>query len=370
MKQKLFYFILISLLSINTYSQNTVVEQNTRDTIVHKLIVGYKITPPFVIKDKGNLSGVSIDLWETIAHELGYIFEYREYKSSEIEKLLSDVENGVIDISINPTTVTSERIKRVDFTQPFYMSSLAVAFSTKDSNKVIELLSNIFSPKFWKAIFFLFMILLVFGILIWIVENRKNKIQFRNGIKGVGDGVWWAATTMTTVGYGDLAPKTFVGRVLGTIWMFTAIIVISGLTGSIAASLTSKQIKHTINSVADLSKLNVGTIKGSSSEDFLLRNRIKKFNNSFASVKDGLTALTNNKIEAFVYDEPILNYYVASTEEYSNIVVLDKRFSVDYLSFSMKKENILMKEINQALVTELEKISWLAVLHTYQLSNN
>ena len=360
--------LLFTLITITAFSQKNKQSPNEGDTIVHKLVVGYKITPPFVIKNKGALSGVSIELWETIAQELGYVYEYKEYRSSEIEKLLSDVETGVIDLSINPTTVTSERIKRVDFTQPFYMSSLAVAFTAKESNRAIEFLSNMFSPRFWKAILFLFIILLILGTLIWLIENRNNKNQFRNGIKGIGDGVWWAATTMTTVGYGDLAPKTFIGRILGTIWMFTAIIVISGLTGSIAASLTTKQIKHTINSVADLNKLKVGTIKGSSSEDFLLRNRIQDFDNSFESVKVGLEALAGNKIEAFVYDEPILNYYVASVEKFKDIIVLDKRFSVDYLSFSMQKEHELMKEINQALVYELEKISWLGVLHTYELS--
>ena len=368
MNLKFFLLIIFSIFYINLFSQNIENQNNKKDTVVRKLVVGYKITPPFVIKENNNLSGVSIELWETIAQELGYVFEYKEYKSSEIEKLLSDVESGVIDISINPTTVTSERIKRVDFTQPFYMSSLAVALPVKDSNKILDLISNIFSPKFWKAVLFLFFILLILGFLIWLIEKKENKEQFRKGVKGVGDGVWWAATTMTTVGYGDLSPKTFLGRVLGTIWMFTAIVVISGLTGSIAASLTSNQIKNEISTVSDLNKIKVGTIKGSSSEDFLLRNRIKGFNNNFASVKKGLEALSENKIQAFVYDEPIIKYYIANTEEFNNLTVLDKRFSVDYLSFSMQKDDKMMKEINQALISELEKISWLGVLHNYQLS--
>ena len=367
MNYKFSLLILLSLFHIHSFSQKNIQEEKN-DAVIRKLIVGYKITPPFVIKENNKLSGVSIELWETIARELGYVFEYKEYKSSEIEKLLSDVQEGVIDISINPTTVTSERLKIVDFTQPFYMSSLAVALPVKDSNKILELIGNIFSPKFWKAVLFLFFILLILGFLIWLIEKKENKEQFRKGVKGVGDGVWWAATTMTTVGYGDLSPKTFMGRVLGTIWMFTAIVVISGLTGGIAASLTSNQIKHEINNVSDLNKIKVGTIKGSSSEDFLLRNRVAGFDNSFISVKNGLEALSDNKIQAFVYDEPMIKYYIANTERFKNLTVLDKRFSVDYLSFSMKKDDKMMKEINQALISELEKISWLGVLHNYQLS--
>ncbi len=361
--------IVLLFLSVRGFSQEVsdTVSVN-KDTLVTKLIVGYKIIPPFVMEENGCLSGVSIDLWETIAEELGCVFEYRKYKQSEMQKLLSDVEAGKINISINPTTVTSERIEKVDFSQPFYMSSLAVAVPLVESNQITGLISNIFSWNFLTAVFVLIVILLIFGIFIWLIENKVNRQQFRHGIKGIGDGVWWAATTMTTVGYGDLSPKSFVGRLFGIIWMFTAIIVISGLTGSIAASLTTHQIKSTVNSVSDLNNLSVGTIKGTSSEEFLLRNNIHNFNNNFETVEQAMDALADGKIDAFVYDEPLLRYYISANEKYENLTVIDKRFSVDYISFSMKKNDKLLPEINKALISELEKISWLGVLHKYQLA--
>lgn len=364
-KISIIFILLIVFVQIGT-------SQNDTDSVFSakekKLIVGYKIAPPFVVENSGMLEGVSIELWETIARELGYSFEYKKYEQSEIQKMLKDIENGVINISINPTTVTSERINRVDFTQPFYMSSLAIAVRSDEGNQILTLISNIFSFNFWAAILFLLIVLLTFGIFIWLIEKRKNANQFRKGIKGVGDGVWWAAATMTTVGYGDLAPKSFAGRLFGIIWMFTAIIVISSLTGSIAASLTTKQSNSIINHVSDLNKFKVGTIKGTSSEEFLLRNKVSNFNNSFDSVKSALESVSQNEIDAFVYDFPVLNYYVSNNENLTGIKIIEKRFSVDYLSFSMKKGDPLLTDINRVLIAELEKISWLGVLNKYQLS--
>ena len=49
-----------------------------------------------------------------------------------------------------------------------------------------------------------------------------------------GDGVYWAITTMTTVGYGDLSPKTPEGKVVAVIVMLVGIGFIAILTGAIA----------------------------------------------------------------------------------------------------------------------------------------
>ena len=52
---------------------------------------------------------------------------------------------------------------------------------------------------------------------------------------GFGDSVWWAFTTTTTVGYGDLSPATVPGRVVAVLTMFAGIIGIGVIVGRIAA---------------------------------------------------------------------------------------------------------------------------------------
>ena len=51
----------------------------------------------------------------------------------------------------------------------------------------------------------------------------------------VWDGLWWAVVTLTTVGYGDISPATFEGRVLATFLMVSGLAVIGALAGSVGA---------------------------------------------------------------------------------------------------------------------------------------
>ena len=48
------------------------------------------------------------------------------------------------------------------------------------------------------------------------------------------DGVWWAMTTVTTVGYGDLSPETDAGRVIAIVVMLTGIGFVAILTAAAA----------------------------------------------------------------------------------------------------------------------------------------
>src|SRR5699024_8670775 len=106
-------------------------------------------------------------------------------------------------------------------------------------------------------------VLLMAGAGVWAFERRKNPEEFRSDApKGLADGFWWAAVTMTTVGYGDKAPKTLGGRVIGLIWMFTSVIVISSFTAAIATSLTVGQLSSTVQGVEDLGGVRAATVQG------------------------------------------------------------------------------------------------------------
>jgi voltage-gated potassium channel len=70
------------------------------------------------------------------------------------------------------------------------------------------------------------------------------------------DGVWWAVVTVTTVGYGDLYPKTVQGRLIGMVLMFVGIGFLSLLTAAVASRFvrqdTGDELSEVIQSLERL----------------------------------------------------------------------------------------------------------------------
>lgn len=65
------------------------------------------------------------------------------------------------------------------------------------------------------------------GVLIHFTDKKT----FPN----IGDGMWWAVQTVTTVGYGDLVPASTVGRLVATIVMLVGISFLAVITAAIAS---------------------------------------------------------------------------------------------------------------------------------------
>jgi voltage-gated potassium channel len=74
--------------------------------------------------------------------------------------------------------------------------------------------------------------LLAFGSIAVLEAERHSP---RGNIRTIGDALWWSFTTMTTVGYGDHAPTTGVGRLIAVGLMLSGIALLGVVTADIAA---------------------------------------------------------------------------------------------------------------------------------------
>lgn len=66
-----------------------------------------------------------------------------------------------------------------------------------------------------------------------ITISERNVVG--SNIKNIEDGLWWAVTTVTTVGYGDRFPTTIEGRLLAVMLMFAGISLVGVITASVAS---------------------------------------------------------------------------------------------------------------------------------------
>jgi polar amino acid transport system substrate-binding protein len=352
--------LMFSLLVFLACSGGTLFSQE--GTSDQMLRVGLRESPPFVIVDGDLYSGLSVDLWQSIAPMLNMQYEYVYY--NDLGELLLAIEKGDVDLCINPMTVTSERLRRFSFSQPYFISNMAIAGKFVEDRAVTSFIMSFFSREFLQVAFLLFLTIFVFGFLLWLVERRSNPDQFGKGLGGLGDGIWWSAVTMTTVGYGDKAPKSGIGRIISIVWMFTAVIIISSFTASISASLTFSKLQLNINNIEDLRGVQVGTIKNSSSAELLQEKRILYV--GFDNLDEAVDALYNDELKAVVYDEPLLTYIINDKGYADRIKLITSTAMSLYFGFSSSDARLL-ENLNPYLIGMIESEAWRRTLEKYNI---
>jgi len=330
------------------------------------LTVAYTRAAPFIITDNQQPEGISIWLWERIANNLEVDYKLVEMPFREI---LKGLEEGTVDVSINPLTVTSDRSKKMNFTYPFYASNATVAIKkTTTVQQFFRFLGTFLSMNFLSGFIGLMFIIFFFGVIAWLFERKHNPEHFRPGWKGIWDGLWWSVVTMTTVGYGDKSPKSTGGKMVALVWMFSGLLFISGLTASVASSLTINQLSWNNNSINDFKDRSSGTIQSTGTENHLKQHFFKNIV-PFEGLTEGLDALKNNEIEAFLYDEPILKYRIANEERYHSLEVLPIRFDLQFYAFAFADQHTdLNKVVSQTILEYTESMDWRLLLAEYDLT--
>jgi len=345
----------VTLLPVNAYSQDASVAPG-------KLLVGTISLPPVSMKSAdGQWEGLSIELWHRVAQKLRVQYELREYKS--LGEIVAAVENRELDV-ITAMPVTKRTEMLMDFSNPFLRSGSVIAVAAENTGPSwLRITEHLVSLDFLAVIGLLILLWLIAGAFLWLFERSRNREMFGGGTaRGIGHGIWWAAVTMTTVGYGDKAPKTFGGRIVALVWMLTSIILIASFTATITTSLTVGELSGKVRGPGDLPNVRVGSLFQSQTLDILSDHGIAVL--GFMNERDGLQALVENQIDAFVFNELILKYLV-KTEFPARVHVLAGTFDHYYVSMGMPSGSQLREPLNRALLETMSGDDWLRLLERY-----
>jgi voltage-gated potassium channel len=92
--------------------------------------------------------------------------------------------------------------------------------------------------KLFVFFFFIVTVLVIFGSVMYLIEGPENNFH------SIPHGIYWAVVTMTTVGYGDIAPQTVLGRSVASLVMLTGFSMIAIPTGIFASELNKENRKN------------------------------------------------------------------------------------------------------------------------------
>lgn len=137
----------------------------------------------------------------------------------------------------------------------------------------------------------------------YIVEHNAPGSKITN----LGDAVWWAVVTVTTVGYGDVYPVTFEGRVIATVIMIIGIAILGILISTLGAQFIESKIKNQRrkdeNNIKLMIKDKIDRLEGLQSEEIvtllnLISNLHGELKNTNSTPQQGLSCVKCNNINS------------------------------------------------------------------------
>lgn len=318
-----------------------------------------KPVEPFSFEENGKALGFSIDLWDRLAKEGGFTYEIHWVKT--VPELIEALKNKEADLAIAAISITAEREKVVDFSQPFYESGLSILVATEGQSTMGAVVKSFFSLEFLKLCGVLFGLLVITSHLLWVFERKKNTDQFPMPyFSGVWESAWWAISTILSGGCDNKGPIVIGGRIVGAFWMLTCIILLAYFTASVTTIMTVSQLTSDISGPADLPGKVVGTVKNSTAEKYLTEHRSHV--KAYATIDEAYAALGKGTVKAVVYDAPILLYH-ANKEAGGKQKVVGRLFQKQNYGIGFQRDSQYRKPINEALL-RLREMGYLEELNT------
>lgn len=309
---------------------------------------------PFSFHEDGRRVGFAMELWDLVAGELG--LESTVTTVGTAKEIIAAVQSRAADVGVGALSITAEREKLIDFSQPFYDSGLQIVVSQEAPTAFDTIRSTLGGVFNWKSIgsfALLIVAMLVISHLVWLYEHKINEDMWpKNYAAGMWESFWWTISTLLVGGADNKGPIGVGGRIVAIAWMLLSIVLIALLTGSFAANLTVERLAGDISGPGDLVKKDVATVRGSAADGWLQRNKANVA--PFATVRECFDALVAKKVKAVVFDAPVLQYELkkfAETPAGRTLALVGPVFDPTNYGFALQQDSPLRERINQALLT-------------------
>ena len=282
--------------------------------VTDELIVGVKPAPPFIeVDDQGNITGFSADLIREVVRHLDMPMTIRFHADPDIPSHLESIREGRIDLGIAATTLTAEREAFLESSVPFYNADLAILVAGQKT-KIEILMGFLLSQDFLMILSGLLGFVFLIGNMIWFAEREGNFSE--NYFHGVIQGMWWAVTSLTNVGYKDIYLKKSSGRLVGIFAVLTGLVLLCVAIASLTSMLTVQQLRHIIAGPQDLYHHTIAVVENTNTVTVLNRKGLAwKNQKRVKNLGEALSLLRKGEVEAVVHDRPMLRHLIPERKE-------------------------------------------------------
>ncbi|XP_014390500.1 glutamate receptor 2 isoform X1 [Myotis yumanensis] len=245
--------------------------------------------------------GYCVDLAAEIAKHCGFKYKLtivgdgkygaRDADTKIWNGMVGELVYGKADIAIAPLTITLVREEVIDFSKPFM--SLGISIMIKKPQKSKPGVFSFLDPlayEIWMCIVFAYIGVSVVLFLVsrfspyeWHTEEfedgRETQSSESTNEFGIFNSLWFSLGAFMQQGC-DISPRSLSGRIVGGVWWFFTLIIISSYTANLAAFLTVERMVSPIESAEDLSKqteIAYGTLDSGSTKEFFRRSKIAVF---------------------------------------------------------------------------------------------
>lgn len=312
------------------------------------------------VVDSPNQAGVSElanTIWHRLNAELNLYSSYQNY--TDEHKALADLEAGQLDVVLGPVKA-QPNLKGVVFLSSYITDGLAVFTSLEPTSlwlRIVPFLKVMVSG----AVLTLLLLIFVVGSLVWLAERKKNQEFRRDPVSGIGDGVWFAIVSMTTVGYGDKTPKTFFGRLVTVIWLFVVLLLLSSIVALITAEITgSKLYNQQSLSITSLKGHPVAYLAQSESAKALAeRYRLRPV--PVQTMQEAMSKVEQRQVSAAILNAIDARYFLHRHPE-RGVVQTNLIFDAGRYAFAVKSNFKRIDRLDQAILLmedtgELERLT-------------
>ncbi|XP_075901314.1 glutamate receptor ionotropic, NMDA 3B isoform X2 [Nelusetta ayraudi] len=327
--------------------------------------------------------GYCMDLLEKLARDLGFTFDlyivadgrYGARSGGRWTGLVGELLAGGADLAVASFSINSARSRVVDFTSPFFSTSLGVLVRSKDTAAPIGAFMWPLHWSMWAGIFVslhltaLFLTLYEWNSPYGMTPHGRNRSRVFSYSSALN--LCYAILFGRTVS--SKTPKCWTGRFLMNLWAIFCLLVLSSYTANLAAVMVGEKTFEDLSGIHD-AKLHhpswgfrFGTVRDSSAEDYMkksfpeMHEYMRRFNEP--TTPGGVATLKADppQLDAFIMDKALLDYEV-SIDADCQLATVGKPFAIEGYGIGLPQNSPLTSNLSE-FISRYKSEGFMDLLH-------